>query len=60
MCEQMNRINPATVVDHIEPHKGDMVKFWDETNHQGLCTPCHNSKTAREDGGFGHKRKVSI
>ena len=43
----------ATVVDHIVPHKGDMVLFWDKTNHQALCKRCHDVKTAREDGGFG-------
>jgi 5-methylcytosine-specific restriction protein A len=43
-------------VDHIVPHKGDMRLFWDPRNHQGLCERCHNSKTAREDGGFGHKQ----
>ena len=58
MCEQMNRIEPATVVDHITPHKGDMVKFWDESNHQGLCKRHHDTKTATEDGGFGRSIKV--
>jgi 5-methylcytosine-specific restriction protein A len=38
----------ATVVDHIEPHRGDMEKFWDlENNVQALCRHCHDSKTAR-------------
>lgn len=39
---------PATVVDHVKPHRGDKELFWDETNWQALCTPCHNRKTARE------------
>lgn len=26
--------------------------FWDQRNHQTLCEPCHNRKTALEDGGF--------
>jgi len=38
----------ATVVDHIIPHNGDIVLFWDRTNWQSLCTRCHDSKTARE------------
>jgi 5-methylcytosine-specific restriction protein A len=42
------RPTPATVVDHIEPHRGDMEKFWDlEGNCQALCFRCHQSKTAR-------------
>lgn len=43
----------ALVVDHIVPHKGDRIIFWDHDNWQPLCKPCHDSKTAREDGGFG-------
>ena len=34
---------PATVVDHIKPHKGDNKLFWDKTNWQSLCSHCHNS-----------------
>jgi len=32
----------ATVVDHIKPHRGDDRLFWDRTNWQPLCAPCHN------------------
>jgi len=31
--------------------------FWDERNWQALCKPCHDAKTAREDGGFGRPVK---
>ena len=44
----------ATVVDHIVAHKGDKALFWDSANNwQPLCKPCHDRKTATEDGGFG-------
>lgn len=46
-------IEPATVVDHIVPHKGDMSLFWQRSNWQALCKQCHDLKTAVEDGGFG-------
>jgi 5-methylcytosine-specific restriction protein A len=46
----------ATVVDHIQPHKGDYVKFWDVLNWQPLCRACHARKTAMEDGGYGNQR----
>lgn len=36
---------PATVVDHIEPHKGDLKLFWNRRNWQSLCRVCHNRKT---------------
>ena len=46
---------PASVVDHITPHKGNYKLFWDEANHQALCKRCHDIKTAKEDGGFGNR-----
>lgn len=48
-------IMPATVVDHIVPHHGDMKKFWRTGNVQSLCKRCHDRKTATEDGGFGRE-----
>ena len=42
MCRQMGRINPATVADHVEPHKGDVEKFW-TGDLQSLCKHCHDS-----------------
>lgn len=52
-CKEKGIINTATVVDHITPHKGNMALFWSVSNWQALCATCHNSKTVREDGGFG-------
>ena len=39
-------------VDHVDndPSNNDMA------NLQTLCVPCHSSKTATEDGGFGNQR----
>ena len=45
---------PATVVDHITPHKGNTELFWSVSNWQPMCKACHDTKTAREDGGFGN------
>lgn len=40
---------PATVVDHIKPHRGDMRLFWRRSNWQSLCTHCHSCiKQSRE------------
>ncbi|MET3578213.1 5-methylcytosine-specific restriction endonuclease McrA [Mesorhizobium robiniae] len=40
---------PATVVDHVKAHKGNMTLFWNKANWQPLCTPCHSSiKQSRE------------
>jgi 5-methylcytosine-specific restriction enzyme A len=54
-CRAAGRLASATVVDHIVPHGGDPVLFWDEGNWQGLCKPCHDAKTARE-GRWGWRR----
>ena len=47
----------STDLDHIKPHKGDPVLFWDSSNWQALCASCHSIKTATEDGGFGNRSK---
>lgn len=39
---------PATVVDHVVAHRGDMARFWDRTNWQPLCRACHDRKTRRQ------------
>jgi 5-methylcytosine-specific restriction protein A len=57
LCEECQRngiIRAATIVDHIEPHRMDLAKFYDERNLQSLCKSCHDSKTASLDGGFGN------
>lgn len=43
MCQARNVLTPASVVDHIKPHKGDQTLFWDRSNWQSLCKPCHDS-----------------
>ena len=53
MCQAAGRVTVATVVDHIEPHRGDQVKFWDESNWQALCKPCHDGAKAREEHEAG-------
>lgn len=44
-CLKEGRLTPATVIDHIMPHRGDQRLFWDEQNWQPLCAACHNKKT---------------
>ena len=56
--EKRGMVMPATVVDHIVPHKGDMSLFWDHGNWQPLCAACHNLKTAVQDGGGGHGKAM--
>lgn len=50
-CLAEGRIAQATVCDHIEPHKGDLVRFW-AGPFQSLCKYHHDVKTITEDGGL--------
>jgi 5-methylcytosine-specific restriction enzyme A len=47
-CQAQGLVVPATVVDHVVPHRGDQKLFWDEANWAPACKPCHDAKTARE------------
>lgn len=49
MCLADNKVVAATVVDHIQDHKGDKSLFLDVNNLQSLCVRCHNSKTAKDN-----------
>lgn len=46
MCLEMGRYTEATVADHVEPHNGDMVKFW-SGELQSLCATHHSSTKQR-------------
>ena len=44
---------PATIADHIIPHRGDWKLFWDTANWQPLCKHCHDAhKQRQEHGGY--------
>ena len=45
-CQGQGRVVPATVVDHVVPHRGDQALFWDEANWAPACKRCHDAKTA--------------
>lgn len=49
MCQAAGHVEPATVVDHIEPHRGDRQLFWDEANWQSLCAHCHSGEKQRQE-----------
>ena len=50
-CGQIGDITPATVVDHIKPHKGQRVLAFDQDNLQSLCKPCHDKWAQAKDNG---------
>jgi 5-methylcytosine-specific restriction enzyme A len=41
LCEAEGRSTPATVADHVEPHKGDYNQFV-LGPLRSLCAPCHD------------------
>lgn len=49
MCSEQGLVQRATVVDHIEPHRGDQALFWDTANWQPLCKRCHDSRKQGEE-----------
>jgi 5-methylcytosine-specific restriction protein A len=51
MCKEIGIDEPATVADHIIPHKGDWALFFDAGNIQSLCSSCHNSVKQRIELG---------
>jgi 5-methylcytosine-specific restriction protein A len=47
MHAELGEIVPASLVDHITPHRGDMTLFWQSSNWQSLCKPCHDGAKQR-------------
>lgn len=41
-CQAVGRATPTEVVDHVLPHKGDMVLFWDRSKWQPACKWHHD------------------
>lgn len=49
MHQRRKLLVPATVVDHLKPHRGDLTLFWDRNNWQSLCKHCHDSHKQRQE-----------
>lgn len=49
-CLAEHRVTPATELDHIVRHEGNLALFWDRTNWAGRCKSHHSQKTAHEVG----------
>lgn len=43
---------PARIADHIQPHRGDLNLFYDDSNLQPMCWSCHSRKTFKENNNF--------
>lgn len=47
-CKAQGIYHAGTIVDHIIPHRGDPVLFWDSSNWQTICTTQHAIKSNKE------------
>jgi len=51
MCKRQGKVKGSYIVDHIEPHRGNVDKFW-AGPFQALCKECHDRhKKMEEQGG---------
>jgi 5-methylcytosine-specific restriction enzyme A len=45
ICRRLEGDTSRLVCDHVEPHRGDVDKFW-SCPFQTLCKPCHDGAAA--------------
>jgi len=50
-CLLVEEVTEATVVDHVQAHKGSIELFSDPANLQSLCKPCHDTHKRRLEQG---------
>jgi 5-methylcytosine-specific restriction endonuclease McrA len=48
ICHQLMADSSQLVCDHVQPHRGDVQRFWTGP-FQTLCKPCHNSTKQRDE-----------
>ena len=48
-CGRVEGNTSLLVADHRRPHRGDPQLFWDDTNIQTLCKPCHDGVKQAEE-----------
>lgn len=48
ICRRLEGDASKLVCDHVEPHRGDVEKFW-AGPFQTLCKPCHDSVKQKEE-----------
>lgn len=55
-------ITPATLTDHLIPHRGDQVIFWNRAHWVSSCKPCHDGpkQAVERVGGSALARLVAL
>ena len=56
-CERRGLVTAAEVAHHVEPHRGDRVKFWNG-ELVSLCKECHDSDAQRIERGGKPKQTI--
>src|SRR5262245_50671815 len=56
-CAERGIVTPATICDHVEPHYGDVNKFW-LGPFQSLCKQCHDSTKRFIEARFPRTRAI--
>ena len=51
-CARRGVVKAATTADHVQPHRGDLEKFWYGAL-QSLCAPCHSGEKQRQEKEVG-------
>jgi 5-methylcytosine-specific restriction endonuclease McrA len=51
-CEAIGQVRATDVTDHVEPHKGDMVLFWNSEQWQPACQWHHDVIKQQLEGLF--------
>jgi hypothetical protein len=41
-CQAVGKVTAVAVTDHVEPHRGDPAKFWDQRMWQPCCRWHHD------------------
>lgn len=54
-CKAKDIITEANTVDHVNPHRGNIDKFFSRSNLCSLCKSCHSSikQKIEKSGEFG-------
>lgn len=48
-CERHGRAVGSDTVNHIEKARDNPDRFYDETNLEGVCAPCHSGEIQAEE-----------
>jgi 5-methylcytosine-specific restriction endonuclease McrA len=59
LCAKRGLVRPAEVVDHIEPHRGDVNKFRLGAL-QSLCKQCHDSEKSYFEHRGEYRKAIGI